>query len=73
MLDDQHIIPAPQPIPEAFIVYEITHDFYWEVKYREAMENYCQWYRAMAEKHQQELQKMQRDINILGWFYRGWR
>lgn len=73
MLDNQRIIPAPQPTPEAFIVHKMTHDFYQEVKYREAIENYCQWYWAMAEKHQQELQKMQQDINILGWFYRGWR
>ncbi|NEN89079.1 MAG: hypothetical protein F6K48_09260 [Okeania sp. SIO3H1] len=59
---------ANLPATEIFQVYQTTQEFYQEVKYREDFQNYCQWYYEMAEKHQKELQKMQSDINILGFF-----
>lgn len=49
-------------------VYNITHEFYQELRHREAY----QWYHETAQAHQQELEKMRGDINILGWFLK-WR
>ncbi len=71
MSDDfRWYVPRPQLIPEALQIYNVTREFYWEVQQRDEFECYCEWYRSTAVKHQQELQKMQRDINVLGWFYR---
>ena len=68
----QQIIPTPPPpAQEIFAVYQATREFYTEVQYREEFERYCQWYREVSELHRQEQQKMQGDINILGWFNRG--
>jgi uncharacterized protein YaaW (UPF0174 family) len=71
--DLRWVAPSPQPIPEAIIVHEVTREFYREVKYRDEFEDYCQWYRAIAAKHQKEMQRMQKDINLLGWLYRARR
>lgn len=66
----QHIIPIPQPeVEEIFAVYQSTHEFYREAEYREELEQYCQWYYQVAEQHRQELETMQQDVNLLGWFY----
>jgi hypothetical protein len=62
--------PAPQPDPAVFEVQILTQQFYHEVKYREEFDHYCQWYRATATKHQQELNKMRGDINLFSWFCR---
>jgi hypothetical protein len=62
--------PLPQPLLEALEVHQVTHDFHREVHYREEFEHYCEWYRATAEKNQQELKKMQGDFNVFGWFCR---
>jgi len=59
---------ANSPVSEICQVYQTTQEFYQEVKYREDFQNYCQWYSAVAEQHQKELQKMQNDINIFGFF-----
>lgn len=65
----RHIIPASQPeIEETFAAYQATSQFYWEVQSREAMSLYCEWYYTTAEHHRQELQQMQGELNILGWF-----
>ncbi len=64
---------AHQPVPEILRVQEISYEFYREVKYREELEAYCQWYRTIAEENRRELQRMQGDINLLGWFYQGRR
>jgi hypothetical protein len=73
--DLRWIAPIP-PEPEKQEVLGaqvLTRQFYQELEYRHAFEKHCQWYRATAEKHHQELHRMQRDFNLLGWFYRGWR
>lgn len=63
------IIPAPQPeTEETFATYQATSQFYWEVQSREAMSLYCEWYYTTAKRHRQELQQMQGELNILGWF-----
>lgn len=59
---------ANSPATEIFQISQTTQEFYQEVKYREDFQNYCQWYYEIAEQHQKELQKMQSDINILGFF-----
>lgn len=68
----RQIIPTPPPpAEEIFAVYQATCEFYREVQYREEFERYCQWYKQTAELYRQDQQKMQRDINIFGWFNRG--
>ncbi len=59
---------ANSTVTEIFQVDQTTQEFYQEVKYREDFNNYCQWYYAIAEQHQKELQKMRGDINIFGFF-----
>lgn len=67
----QNIVPEPTQEAEIFQRHQIVREFYEEVKYRQEFDAYCQWYYATAKQHQQELQKMQGDFNILGWFRRG--
>lgn len=64
------ILPAPPPPASYFARHQLTHKFYREVQARQEHEDYCEWYRQTAKKHQQELKKMQGDINLLGWFCR---
>lgn len=66
----QIIIPLPQPKAEILDIHAVTQAFYQEVKLRQEHEQYCQWYEQVAAQHQQELQQMQHDINLLGWFAR---
>lgn len=66
------IIPQPeQPAAEILQAHQAAQEFYREVKYRENFKNYCQWYYATAQQNQKELQEMRGDINIFGWFLRG--
>ncbi|NJL67213.1 MAG: hypothetical protein HC894_11370 [Microcoleus sp. SM1_3_4] len=66
----QNIVPEPTQSAEIFQRHQIVREFYDEIKHRQELERYCQWYYATAKQHQQELQKMQGDLNILGWFTR---
>lgn len=61
---------APQPLSEAIVTYALTRDFYREVAYRAEFEDYCNWYYQTAAANQAELQRMQGDLNFLGWFNR---
>ena len=61
---------APPPEAEILAVYQTTRRFYQEVEGREEFDRYCAWYRAVAEQHQRELQKMRRDCNLLRYFGR---
>lgn len=68
----QRIVPMPpEPDHQVLEVHQLTRTFYEEVHHRQEFERYCEWYHATARQHQQELQKMQSDFNLLGWFYRG--
>ncbi|PSB04723.1 hypothetical protein C7B64_02565 [Merismopedia glauca CCAP 1448/3] len=62
------IIPVLPPRVSIFASYQVAYEFRREVEYRQALDDYCQWYRQAAEAHQQEFQKLKRDINIVGWF-----
>lgn len=61
---------APQPLSEAIVTYALTRDFYREVEYRAEFEDYCNWYYETAAANRAELQRMQGDLNFLGWFNR---
>ena len=61
---------AADPVVEVLETYHVTREFYHEIQYRQEKERYCQWYYAIAQHHQEELRKMQGDLNILGWFRR---
>ncbi|MBO9997537.1 MAG: hypothetical protein J7641_00795 [Cyanobacteria bacterium SID2] len=64
------VFVPPPPIDNRIAVHHVTREFHREVEYRSDFESYCQWYYETAAKHRQELEKMQGDINILGWFSR---
>lgn len=64
------IVPAPPPAADIFATYQLAFEFHQEVQARQEHERYCEWYWLTAERHQQELQKMQGDINLFGWFCR---
>ncbi len=66
------LLPIPHPIVEVLQAHQLSHEFYREVRHREALDAYCAWYDAIAAEHQRELTKMHQDFNLLGWFYRGW-
>lgn len=70
----RRIIPLPPRVAdETFATYQATTEFYQEVQYRNELERYCHWYYMTAERHRQELQKMRKETNILGWFRGGRR
>jgi hypothetical protein len=70
----QSIIPIPQPdFAEEFEVYQATYEFYREVEERQDLETYCEWYYQVSQEHQQDFAKMQDELNIMSWFYRGKR
>lgn len=56
----------------------ITHEFYQFAQQQQqqqlqeqlVFQSYCHWYHEAAAAVQQDLIRMQHDINILGWFYR---
>ncbi|HEY9637363.1 MAG TPA: hypothetical protein V6D14_28440 [Coleofasciculaceae cyanobacterium] len=66
----RYIIPAPTPAADIFATYQMAHEFYRESQSRQEHERYCEWYRQTAERHRQEWQKMQGDINLFGLFCR---
>ena len=55
---------------EALELHQLTRDFYQEAQYREALEQYCQWYYAIAEQNRRDLKQMQKEVNLFGWFCR---
>lgn len=65
-----YILLAPPPPADIFATHQLAYEFQREVQQRQEFEHYCEWYRQTAERHQQEFQKMQGDINIFGWFSR---
>jgi len=66
----RQIVPTPPPAADSFATYQLAQEFHQETQYRQEFESYCQWYRQTAQRHQQELQKMQGDINLFRWFCR---
>lgn len=66
----QFIVPAPPPPADIFATYQLAHEFHREALHRQEQERYCEWYRLTTERHKQELQTLQKDINLFGWFCR---
>jgi microcompartment protein CcmL/EutN len=67
----REIVPLPQPdVIEVLETHQTSYEFYQEVRYRDALEEYCQWYAAVAEQHRRELETMRQEINIMSWFRR---
>ncbi|MEG3858299.1 hypothetical protein [Microcoleus sp. herbarium12] len=64
----QNIVPESTAAAEIFQQNQIVREFYGEIQYRQELKRHCQWYYATAKQHQQELQKMQGDFNLFGWF-----
>lgn len=67
------LIPQIPDDPEVLEVHQLSYEFRAELQYRQEFEQYCQWYEAIAAQNRRELQTMQSDINVLGFFTRGWR
>ncbi len=57
-------------VQEWLASYRTSHEFYREVEYRQSFERYCQWYYATAKMHQEEMKRMEGELNILSWFQR---
>ncbi len=69
MLEEfRQIIPMPPKAADIFATYQLAHEFHREAEHRQELERHTEWYRLTAERHRQELEKMQGDINVLGWF-----
>lgn len=64
------IVPAPPPAQAGFETYQLTWEFNHEVAQRQAHRAYCDWYDAVAAQHRRELEQMQGDWNLFGWFVR---
>jgi hypothetical protein len=64
-----NFIPNNTPPPaEILQCHQLTFDFRREVQTRDNFKEYCQWYKETAQQHQNELTKMQNDLNFFGWF-----
>ncbi|MEA5421249.1 hypothetical protein VB712_18655 [Spirulina sp. CCNP1310] len=71
MADPFHfILPTPPPAVGFFAPHALAQEFRREVEYRQDFQAHCQWYRATAQAHQAELQRLRRDVNLFGWFVR---
>ncbi|PIG90929.1 hypothetical protein [Gloeocapsopsis sp. IPPAS B-1203] len=66
-----YIIPLPPPeTQDIFAAYQATRQFYREVQSRTDLQQHCDWYYTIAERHRQELEQMRNELNILSWFRR---
>lgn len=67
----QFIVPLPQqPDLEVLEPYRVSLAFYDEVRRRQALEEYHQWYVQTAEQNRRDLEMMRREFNIMGFFSR---
>ena len=54
--------------PDIFAGQQLAHEFRWELDQRQAFDDYCRWYEAIALQNQQEVASMANDIDIRSWF-----
>lgn len=71
---DRYHLPwfAPDPVSPIQAVLEahaLSQEFRREVDYRQSQDAYCQWYAALCQEHQAELNRMRQEANIIGLFY----
>jgi gamma-glutamylcyclotransferase (GGCT)/AIG2-like uncharacterized protein YtfP len=66
----QRVMPLSPAEAEILEIYQDTHEFYREVERRQALDEYCQWYYAVAEQHRRDLITMRQEVNLMSWFSR---
>lgn len=64
--------PNAQELADIFTSHQYAQDFRLEVDYRETKRQYHLWYEEICRKHQEELQIMADEVNILTWFQQIW-
>ncbi len=70
--DELRSILPPPAVLEILESHQLAVEFRQELRYREEHAAYCQWYAEVAAQHRQELMRMRRDPNLLGWFRGLW-
>ncbi len=67
----RRILPPPETEAQAILQsHDAAYKFYREVRYREAFEQYCQWYAEASAANQRDLAQMQQELNLFGWLNR---
>ncbi|GAB4430686.1 MAG: hypothetical protein D6742_10095 [Cyanobacteria bacterium J069] len=67
----RRILPPSESEAQAILQsHYAAYEFHREVRYREAFEQYCQWYAETAAENQRDYAKMQQELNIVGWLNR---
>ena len=56
--------------PEIFAGQQLAHEFRWEIEQRQAFDDYCRWYEAIARQNQQEAAAMAKDFDLRSWLRR---
>ncbi len=64
----QSIVPLPEIAPEQFQGHQLAVEFRHEVGQRQAFEDYCNWYEAIAQQNRQELEQMRGEFNLFRFF-----
>ncbi|MDX2211893.1 MAG: hypothetical protein SFY66_01270 [Oculatellaceae cyanobacterium bins.114] len=65
----REIVLLPQPTIEVLEIHQTSYEFYQEVHYRQALEDYCQWYYAVAEQNRRDLATMRQEANLMSWLW----
>ncbi|MEO0988901.1 MAG: hypothetical protein AAFY20_25675 [Cyanobacteria bacterium J06639_14] len=60
----------PEETVETLELQQLAHEFRQEQAHREALEEYCDRYHAMAQQHQQDHAMMQKEPNLFALFWR---
>ncbi|MDA0266424.1 MAG: hypothetical protein O2890_06720 [Cyanobacteria bacterium] len=55
---------------EIFVLHQMAQALTTEVRYREALHRYYDWYAAIAHDHQVDLEQMRAEPQLLKWFPR---
>jgi hypothetical protein len=64
----QHIVPIPQAnAEEILILNQIAYEFRDEVKHRQSLEQYSQWYQQTAKQNRRDLAVMRQEFNLFRW------
>ncbi len=67
----EYLVPQSaevRPVSEALQLHQAAIDFQREAEYRQAFEDYCEWYHKLAEQNRAEMLAMQGDANSVMWW-----
>ncbi|AKG23549.1 hypothetical protein [Calothrix sp. 336/3] len=65
------IVPGlPPQVEDGFATHQTAYEFYQEVEIRLQLQRHSEWYHRTAKQHQQDLEKMRGEFNIMSWFRR---